>query len=71
MTAINSSYKPHKSGDCALLDSDPRHPCWGQVEIVDCFEREGGGEAVCILACQGHFDKIKYGWVAKYLGEKK
>lgn len=44
--------------------------CWGQVRVVDNFN-EGNDETEVILACEGHFDKVKFGYRAKYHPEPK
>lgn len=69
----SSSYRRHESGnDCASLGGHRKFPCWGQVEIVDCFNSDEEGEdEACIYACRGHADKIKYGFRAKYIKEDK
>lgn len=64
-TVRSKSYRIHPSANhCALYGSDPGNVCWGQVDVVD----EDG--TTYLFACQGHIDKVKYGFRAPYRKEK-
>lgn len=68
----SATYKRHgNGGHCSLLNGDPRNICWGQVKVIDTFDNESSGEEAYLYACEGHADKIKYGYRAKYIKEGK
>lgn len=71
MTVTTSSYVRHRSGHCMMRDSSTeREPCWGEVKIVDTVdEDEDGRGGIHLLACKGHFAKIRDGYRAKYRPE--
>lgn len=71
----SKSYREHHSGaDCALLNSDPGNPCWGQVRVVETIDgrnEEKEKAAAYLFACAGHVRKVKYSWREPYEKEPK
>lgn len=72
MTVTTSSYVRHRAGHCALREhSTQTKPCWGQVKIVDeVSSGEEESDGIYLLACEGHFAKVRDGYRAAYKEEK-